>query len=288
LARDTPEVSIGVPVYNGERFLAEALDALLAQTHENLEIIVCDNASSDGTQAIATEYARRDPRVRYHRNETNIGAAGNFNRCFELARAPFFKWQSADDLCDPPLVERCLATLKENPDAIVAYARTRLVDEHGALLREYEDRMDQRSPDPVQRFRGVLDSLGLCNVQYGVARSNLMRRTQLMGPYVASDVVMIAEMSLHGTICEVPDRLFARRYHAEASSAITTDAGIATFWDPRSRRRLRRRWSHFRGYWRAVTRARLPLRDTLRLSALLMRRMAWARAELWRELMPAH
>ena len=104
----TPRVSIGLPVYNGEKYLRAALDCILRQDYADFELVICDNASSDGTEAICREYAARDGRIRYTRNETNIGASGNYKRVFELARGEFFKWASHDDTFHPSLVRRCM------------------------------------------------------------------------------------------------------------------------------------------------------------------------------------
>ena len=96
-----PRVSVGIPVFNGERFLAETIESILAQTFKDFEIVISDNASTDRTEEICRSYAARDPRIRYNRNDTNRGAAWNHNRVFELARGEYFKWQSHDDFCAP-------------------------------------------------------------------------------------------------------------------------------------------------------------------------------------------
>ena len=94
----TPRLSLGLPVYNGERFLPACLDAIFSQTWDNFEVIACDNASTDGTAAILAEYTARDARLRVHRADVNRGAAANFNWAFELARGELFKWCAADDV----------------------------------------------------------------------------------------------------------------------------------------------------------------------------------------------
>src|SRR5712671_2230439 len=109
----SPRVSIGVAVYNGERFLSKTLDSLLAQTFEDLEIIICDNCSEDGTEHICRSYAASDNRIQYHRNSTNIGAPRNFNLVTTLSRGEYFKWSSADDLCAPVMIERCVEVLDQ-------------------------------------------------------------------------------------------------------------------------------------------------------------------------------
>ena len=96
-----PRVSIGLPVYYGEQFLTEALDAILTQTFDDFEVIICDNASTDRTAEISQAYAARDPRISYRRNRVNVGAMRNFNLAFRLSRGAYFKWWAADDLCMP-------------------------------------------------------------------------------------------------------------------------------------------------------------------------------------------
>src|SRR2546425_9420098 len=99
-ARAAPQVSVGLPVYNGERYLAEALDSLLTQSYEDFELIICDNASTDRTGEIARSYAAKDKRVRYARNDKNLGAGGNFRRGFALASGEYFRWAASDDVCE--------------------------------------------------------------------------------------------------------------------------------------------------------------------------------------------
>ena len=104
-----PRVSVGLPVYNGERFLAQAIDSVLQQTHSDLELVISDNASTDRTEEICRSYTTQDSRVRYFRSSANIGACRNFSRVFELSRAPYFKWACYDDICVPGFLEKCVA-----------------------------------------------------------------------------------------------------------------------------------------------------------------------------------
>src|SRR5579872_4758271 len=115
-----PRVTIGVPVFNGEAFVAETLKSLLNQTFTDFEIVISDNASTDGTGQICQTYAARDPRIHYYRSDVNRGAAWNHNRVFELAKGEYFKWNSADDLCAPEFLARCVASLDDDPAAVMA------------------------------------------------------------------------------------------------------------------------------------------------------------------------
>src|SRR4051812_3303201 len=154
-----PRVSIGVPVYNGDRFLAATLDSILAQTFSDFEVAIVDNASTDRTAEISRAYAARDPRIQYRRNVVNIGAMRNFNLAFRLARGAYFKWWAADDLCRPTFLARCVDALDANPSAVLAYTRAVRIDEHGRTLATYDGALGSMdwSVGAAARFRRLLD-----------------------------------------------------------------------------------------------------------------------------------
>src|SRR5687768_11197719 len=127
-----PRLSIGLPVYNGERYLQGAIESLLSQTFDDFELIICDNASTDRTQSICTAFAARDPRVRYFRNDRNVGAAGNFNLAFRRSRGRYFKWAAHDDLHEPDYLARCVAALDADPSAVLCQTATRVIDPVGS------------------------------------------------------------------------------------------------------------------------------------------------------------
>jgi glycosyltransferase involved in cell wall biosynthesis len=129
--RPSPRLSIGLPVYNGERLLPQAIECLLAQTFGDFEIVIGDNASTDRTREICQDYVRRDRRIRYVRHEHNLGAVANFNRVFELSPSHLFKWAAHDDLHRETYLESCVKLLDRNPDAILAHTGTAFVDEFG-------------------------------------------------------------------------------------------------------------------------------------------------------------
>src|SRR3989442_255266 len=143
-----PRVSVGMPVYNGERYLAEAVDSLLAQTYEDFELIICDNASTDRTGEIARSYAARDTRVRYARNEKNLGAGGNFRRAVALASGEYFRWAASDDVCAPQSLARCVEVLDQEPAAVLAYPSTRFIDEHGRVTGRSEEHTSELQSRP--------------------------------------------------------------------------------------------------------------------------------------------
>jgi glycosyltransferase involved in cell wall biosynthesis len=285
MTRPTPSVTIGVPVYNGERYLAACLDSLLAQTFRDFTIIVSDNASTDRTGEIAREYSRRHPEVRYHRNPVNIGCPRNFGKVFELSDTPYFRWASADDLSAPELLERCVEVLDSNPDVVQVYPRTLLIDAHSSVTRRYVDGIHTMDDRPSARYVHVTEKTGLCNAIYGVIRADALRRTALLGSYIGSDVPLQAELALHGKICELPEYLFLRRMHAEAQSAMSDDAR-AIHYDPAAPARKRpSAWRHFWERWRAVYRAPASLSEKARVARYLVRKSIKGRDGLGRELL---
>src|SRR5262245_18445894 len=171
--RHQPSISIGLPVYNGERYLSATLDCFLAQTFGDFELTICDNASTDRTGEIAQAYQARDDRIRYYRNERNVGAIPNFNRPFARSSAPLFKWIAHDDLYEAYYLESCVSLLGRHPDAVLAHSATRFIDDTGTPFPvdpETGGFVDPRTqvqqfpdspaiadhPSPVERFRQVL------------------------------------------------------------------------------------------------------------------------------------
>src|SRR6266567_4421323 len=157
--QSAPLLSIGLFVYNGERFLEETLDSILSQTFTDFELIISDNASTDRTGEISEAYVRRDSRIRYYRGEKNMGAGWNVRRVYELATGKYFKWAAADDILEPDFLRRCVEALESNPGCVLAYAKTRVVDENRNFIEDYVMPMQTNSIDAVTRFRGMLLTL---------------------------------------------------------------------------------------------------------------------------------
>src|SRR3972149_8539793 len=97
MSKINPRVSVGLPVFNGEQFLRQALDSVLAQTYPGFELIISDNASTDRTQDICEAYATRDKRIQYYRQSKNVGGGRNYNFVFEVSNGEYFKWLAHDD-----------------------------------------------------------------------------------------------------------------------------------------------------------------------------------------------
>lgn len=227
-----------MPVYNGERFLREALDSIVGQTFGDFVLVVSDNASTDATPEIVAEYAARDERVVLLRSEENHGAAWNFNHVVEQCRTPFFKWAAADDVLAPTCVERCLLALREAPPSVVlCYPQTRWIDAEGKLGRITVDPLTTSADAPAhRRLARVVANAVYGNVAYAVMRVDALRRTRLHGNYPSADMVLLAELALVGAFLEVPEPLFYRRDHEQASRRSNPSPEELSLWyDPNSR-----------------------------------------------------
>jgi len=235
-----PRLSIGLPVYNGAEFLAEALDALLGQTYEDFELIISDNASIDATADICHRYAAQDPRIRYIRQARNIGAGPNHNVVVHAARGELFKWAGHDDLYSPNMLERCIAALDEHPDIVLASCWSILIDRAGNTIRQVVDYpWATDSPRAPERFRDLLFALG-GDDDYGVIRLDILRRTPLTGSHYHADRTLVAELALHGRFLRIPEPLYFRRDHpGRAGSPGKPVREWCVTHDPRRANRLR-------------------------------------------------
>lgn len=201
-----------MPVFNGETFLRQTLDSLLAQDYENFELIISDNASTDGTAAICREYAARDRRIRFYQNGRNLGPVFNFRRVFDLARGRYFMWAGDHDLWHPGFISSCLEVLEKDPEVVLAYTHTLLIDNNGNTLEMMPDQLDTRGLNPLDRFKKIIWELGFCNMFYGLFRADVLKKISFPRRVaIGGDNVILADLSLHGAIAQIPAPLFYRR-----------------------------------------------------------------------------
>lgn len=211
-----PIVSIGMPVYNGEQYLRETLDSLLVQDFENFELIISDNASEDSTQEICLEYANRDSRIRYYRNEKNLGACWNFNRVLQLASCEYFMWAAHDDLRKSSFISKMVTQLQR--DSRISLASC-LVD-HINMSSQYVGRPNQMYTKTIgESLRRCVNRMlwrGYGNLIYGVFRTERLRQACPMKPlyknYLShTDIIFLFEIAITGDVILVPEILVHKR-----------------------------------------------------------------------------
>lgn len=260
-------VTIGVPVFNGERHIAQTLDSLLAQDYPCFEVVVADNASTDRTLEIVESIASMDERVRVVRRDRNIGGAANYSDLARRASTPYFKWASADDLCAPTFLSQCVAALEANPSAVLANPKTLLIDAESEVICPWDADLHIVHPDVAVRFREFILRRTYANPIFGVIRTAALHGTALVLPYPSSDFVTLVELLLRGDFVSVPAPLFLRRWsptspgeHSRASKS-----HIADWYKPGSRPSavppaVRQYWD----FQRAIARAPVGTRDRMR------------------------
>jgi glycosyltransferase involved in cell wall biosynthesis len=281
----TPRVFIGLPVYNGSRFLTRALDSLCAQTYRDFTLLIADNASTDDTPRIAKQYCRHDARLRYTRHERNIGAPRNWNFVVERAEGEYFKWATANDECAPEMLERCVAALDADPSAVLSQGRTCLVDEDTGAREDYALDLALLDPQPSQRLRRLCIELALNNGQSGLIRLAALRQTHLDRLYPNGDVALMAELALRGRFIVLPHVLLDRRMGNTTFSRLLKREQIGAFYGEQATRTLMgHRLRLHLDILQATLQAPMDTGEKLRAVTFALRHLAWDREHLWSDL----
>ncbi len=204
-----PLVTIGMPIYNEERFLERSLEALRAQNYDNIRILISDNASTDGTGDIGALAASKDERISYCRMPENIGVAANFRSVLEKAEGKYFMWAAGHDEWSADLVSESVAVLEANETASLAFATSHWIDEHGVQDNRDTDYPDTRGMSLFRRFFVVF--WGNMHPVLGVIRLDHLRRTESIQSFAGADLVLLSELVLMGDFVLAPNARWQRR-----------------------------------------------------------------------------
>jgi glycosyltransferase involved in cell wall biosynthesis len=212
----SPRVSIGLPVYNGENYLEAAVEAVLAQTFADFELIIADDASTDRTAEICRDYAARDGRIRYVRNDRNRGAAPNYNNLAGLARGQYFKWLAHDDVITPDYLAKGVDALDRTPDAVVAHTQIRVIDKDANELTVYDNALPLTThARQSERFAGVVLDRYAHHAFFGLIRTEPLRKTPLHRSYAGGDRALVTFLALLGPFVHIPEPLYWQRHHPD-------------------------------------------------------------------------
>jgi glycosyltransferase involved in cell wall biosynthesis len=224
-------VSIGLPVYNGQNYLREAIESVRAQTYTDWELVICDNASADATSDICREYAAADARIKYHRNETNLGAAPNYNRVWHLTGGRYFKWLAHDDRLKPRYIEATVAALEARPEAVLCNTVVDYIGSRGEHLGYYRSVIEKTDvPSVAARFATmILESH--TNVDFfGMIRRDAMVGSLLHQPFSGADKAFLAQMALRGRLLQLEEPLVEMREHPARYTRATASARTKRAW----------------------------------------------------------
>ncbi len=281
-------ITIGMPAYNAEKTIADAIESVLNQTYGDLKLLISDNASSDGTEEICRRYEQKDKRVTYVRHEENLGATENYNFVCRASDSEYFKWQSSNDFCTADTIERCIEVLDSSPDTVLCYPQTRLFSVSQDDGKDYQDPQGTDVDSPVDRFFNVIDRMGLNNVMNGVARSDQLKSTPLIRPFYYADRNMIAELALHGKISLVEGCYFYRRMDNESAIIMKSEDDAMAHFDPRWDRPLSfMSWRIYSAFLSSLFRSNIGTVTAIRALPRFFRRVWWAKPELWGDIKTA-
>ncbi|MEI7431228.1 MAG: glycosyltransferase family 2 protein [Betaproteobacteria bacterium] len=196
-----PAVTIGMPVYNGEQTLPAALNSILSQTFTAFELVISDNASSDATESICRDYAARDRRIRYVRQEKNLGAAANFRYVLDEARGEYFMWAASDDIRSADFITLYLDYLESHPEYVASTSPVRFEG------REFDEQKmgDRRLDDDLfyHRLRRFFGQWHANGAYYSLIRTANIKGCKYVGAgsdFLGSDWAIVLYLARQGKL----------------------------------------------------------------------------------------
>ena len=266
-------MTVGMPVFNAERYLEQAISSILEQTFQEVTLLIADNASTDATQEICRSYGRLDDRVRYHRHKENIGGINNFDFVLRHGKNEYFKWAAHDDVCEPDLIRRCVEVLDADPTVVLAYTQTIDIDEQGNEIRLRDIGLGLDSGDPYERFRRLMSRGHGATMLYGVHRWEVLARSLPQGSFYGSDRPFLGELALRGRFFEVPEALFLRRQHEDRSvRGHANSYGVPEWFAPGKVKPFAMpTWRRLLTYLRVIARVPVSLGTKVRSYAFMVR-----------------
>ena len=207
-----PTVCVGLPVYNGGNLLSQAIESILSQDFENIQLVISDNCSTDNTEEICLKYKTMDKRIKYHRLEENLGIEVNFKNVLGLSSTPYFMWASHDDMRERTFITKCLERIEPDPSIALVYPRSKVLDVNSKFIGIANDHINADQDSGVERFRHLIWELGMCNMVFGLYRTKILKRVRTIGKSLFGDTLFLAEIALLlGKIVQIDDVLFVRR-----------------------------------------------------------------------------
>lgn len=281
-----PLVSIGLPVFNGEDYLETALDSILKQSYKNIEVIICDNASTDRTESIIAYYAEKDERIKYSRHSKNLGAALNYNSTFELSTGKYFKWAAHDDVMHEKYIEHCVNAMEEDDSISLVQSLSGQIDEHGTVTEHLYTSIRDMIPAEASynaQYRVLMQDRGAWIRIFGLIRSSVLKNTPLIDTYIGSDLTLLGELGLNGRVHDLDTVMFWRREHGHTSTTGAYKARrkrLAWFDTKKKSNRLSfPEWKLTSEIIRSITRQRIPFSSKLACYKVIIGRM-WIKKRL--------
>ena len=195
--------------------MKESIESIIQQSYKNIELIICDNASDDKTEQICSRFTKKDKRIIYYKQKKNYGAAKNYNDAFFLSNGKYFKWHTHDDICRKSFIEKCLDILEQDEQIALCFPKTIYIDDLGKQIKKNDNKLHFSSNNTIKRMYSFEKNISLCNASLGLIRSDILRKTDLIGKYIGSDEILLFKICLLGKIYLIDEKLFLRRDHSK-------------------------------------------------------------------------
>lgn len=285
-----PRITVGLPVYNGQKYLEAAIESHLAQSFGDFELVISDNGSTDATGEICSRYARQDARVKYLRSPSNRGILWNHRRVLEPVdpSTPYFRWAGADDILEPGLLAAMVEVLDTRPEIEAVMPATKNIDEEGTVIRTMERSLNLESPDVFERARQILLANYQHVIAYGLLRAPSLRCMRTGPHYIGWDPVFIWELALRGPVFQLFEPALLRRFHRGSISRVKTVKEMRKWVEPGTSAGMNFphwAWAYERA--RSLLATPMNLGEKLRITMFLMRTTLWQRQQLARDITQA-
>ncbi len=286
----TPRVVIGLPVYNGRKFIGAAIESHLSQSFGDFLLVISDNASTDDTPDICESYAAKDARVKVWRSPQNRGILWNHRRVMEAMEGagPYFRWAGADDILEPGLLQLYVDTLDRDPDVSAVMPTTTNIDDEGRITGTMARSLDLQATAVSQRARDLLLARFQHVVAYGLMRAPMLRAMRTGPHYFGWDEIFIWELALRGKIVQPDGPALLRRFHPGSISRVKTVKELRKWVEPNAKAGMS--FPHWNWVWeriRVMLATPMPGGERMRTTNWLLRHTLWQRQDLARDVTQA-
>jgi len=283
-------VIVGLPVYNGQKYLGAAIESHLAQTFGDFDLVISDNGSTDATAEICSDYAKKDERVKYLRSPENRGILWNHRRVMdEIGSATrYFRWAGADDVMEPTLLQTMVDVLDTRAEVVAVMPDTKNIDDRGEVIGAASRTLDFQSPDVFQRAHDILVANYQHVIAYGLLRVSTLNVMRTRPDYFGWDPVFAWELALRGQMVQTEGPALLRRFHVGSISHVKTSKELRKWVEPNSKAGMsfpHWNWTYERA--RVLMACPMSTRDRLRIGKLVLRDARWQRAKLLRDVTQA-
>ena len=258
-----PRVTVGMFVYNEEKYLSSTIESVLEQDFTDYEIIISDNASDDKTKDIALEYTKRDSRITYVRHSKNIGAIQNWNSLVTKARGEYYVPAGGHDLWSKNFLSSMVNALDRDKNAVLAYAPTIWIDERGNHLFKPTGFIDTSGSGAIARFNMII--WGNQFALYGIYRLSALKKTRLSLQIIGAGAVLLGELAIIGSFIVVPGAIWYGRINRKVETRDECIDRYCKVLFPKPHRYLFPHWRLPIAFMAAAIRADLPFTKRVRL-----------------------